>query len=412
VSCGRRSTDRAFEMFSEFFYLLRAYGLKVSLNEWLTLMEALEQGLHHDSLLDFYYLCRMILVKSETDFDKFDRAFADYFQGVEHFDTLPKDVRDWLAAPGKRAEIDKANVDRQFAGMDLETIQQMLRERLLEQDERHDRGSHWVGTGGISLFGYGGYNPNGIRVEGEGHSRSALQVAGERRYQDFRGDATLDVRQFQLAFRKLRKLSTHNEGPKSELQLEETVRSTCENAGYLKLEFDRPRSNEVQLLLLFDSGGSMWPYARMCSHLFHSANQSHRFKELRTYYFHNCIYETLHTTPECNFEQTVSTEQLFRELSPNWKVLFVGDGEMAPSELLRAGGRNDFFHHNDQPGLYWIRRFVSRYPHLAWLNPLPEEQWAEAFGAQTIQILQQEVPMFPLSLNGLESALKRLMVAR
>ena len=146
--------------------------------------------------------------------------------------------------------------------------------------------------------------------------------------------------------------------------------------------------------------------------MFHSATPSHRFKELRIYYFHNCIYECLHTTPECQFEQTYSTEQLFRELLPDWKVLIVGDGEMAPSELLRAGGRNDFFHHNDRPGLYWIRRFVKRYPHLAWLNPIPKAQWDNDFGAETIRILQQEVPMFPLSLNGLEAALKRLMTAR
>ena len=399
-------------MFVDFFYLLRSYGLQVSLDEWLMLMEALQKELHHNSLLKFYFLARMVLVKSETDFDKFDRAFAAYFQEVEHFDTLPEGIKSWLDTPGRRAQIDKANVDRQFAGMDLETVQYMLKERLLEQDDRHDRGSYWIGTGGISLFGNNGYNPNGIRVEGEGHGRSALQVAGERRYQDFRGDIPLDMRQFQMAFRRLRRLSTHMEGPKTELQLEETVRATSENAGNLKLVFDRPRSNEVRLLLLFDSGGSMWPYAQMCSRLFHSANQSHRFKELRIYYFHNCIYECLHTTPECQFEQIYSTEQLFRELLPDWKVLIVGDGEMAPSELLRAGGRNDFFHHNDRPGLYWIRRFVKRYPHLAWLNPIPKAQWDNAFGAETIRILQQEVPMFPLSLNGLEAALKRLMTAR
>ena len=399
-------------MFVDFFFLLRTCGLPVTVDEWLMLMEALQKGLHHDSLLGFYYLSRMLLVKSETDFDKFDRAFSQYFQDVERFDTLPEGFRKWLEDPKRRAEIDKANVDRQFAGMDLETVHRMLEERLLEQDERHDKGAYWVGTGGISLFGNGGYNPNGIRMEGEGHARSALQVAGERRYQDFRGDIPLDMRQFQMAFRRLRRLSTHMEGPKTELQLEETVQATGENAGNLKLIFDRPRSNEVRLLLLFDSGGSMWPYAQICSRLFHSAHQSHRFQELRTYYFHNCIYEFLHMTPECRFDKTMSTEQLFRELAPNWKVLIVGDGEMAPSELLRVGGRNDFFHHNDRPGLYWIRRFVKRYPHLAWLNPLPQASWEEAFGAETIQILRQDVPMFPLSLHGLEGALKRLMAMR
>lgn len=399
-------------MFTNFFYFLRANGLQVSVNQWMGLLEALKLGLHGSSLTDFYHLCRCTLVKSESEFDNFDRAFFTFFKGIKSFESLPKEFLDWLNSPQAQREYDKAQVDAKFAGMDLDEIRKMLEERLQDQHERHDGGNHWVGTGGTSLFGRDGYNPNGIRIGGESRHQSAVQIAAERNYKDFREDATLDVRQFQMAFRRLRQLSSRNEGPKDELQLERSIQATCDNGGYLKLEFDRPRSNDVRLLLLFDSGGSMWRYAQMCGQLFSAVHQSNHFKELRTYYFHNCWYDCLHTTHVCWYEQSVPTEFVLNNLSSEWKVIVVGDGAMAPSELTSVGGSLDYYTYNAQPGLHWIRRFTGKYPHMVWLNPLEESSWSRTRGARSIELLRQEVEMFPLSLDGLDRALKRLMVAK
>ena len=215
-----------------------------------------------------------------------------------------------------------------------------------------------------------------------------------------------------MAFRRLRQLSTRNEGPKDELQLDKTIQSTCDNAGPLKLEFDRPRSNEMRLLLLFDSGGSMWPYSQLCSQLFRAAHQSNHFKELRTYYFHNCPYEILSPTADYWRSEGVNTEKLIANLSPEWRVIFVGDGAMALSELTDKGGCVDYYHYNPEPGIHYVRLFAKRFPHLVWLNPIPENNWPYTYGRSSIQLLRQEVDMFPLSLDRLDRALKHLLVSR
>lgn len=396
-------------MFTEFFYFLRARGLDVSLNEWMSLLEAMRQGLHDSSLTGFYYLCRMLLVKSEADFDRFDRAFLEYFKDVQTFDELPKELLDWLNTPIPARDYDKEAVDRRFAGLDLAAIRAMLEQRLKEQHERHDGGSKWVGTGGTSPFGNSGYAPTGVRIGGESRHRNAVQVAAERQFRDFRKDAALDARQFQMAFRRLRQLSSRTEGPKDELQLEESIQATCENAGHLKLVFDRARRNRIKLLLLFDSGGSMWPYTRLCGQLFRAAHQSSRFKELRTYYFHNCPYETLSLGADYWRGEDVDTEKLLESLNPQWKVIFVGDGAMALSELTEKGGSIEYYHYNPVPGIEWVRRFAGKFPYLVWLNPIPEEEWPYVHGRSSIRLLREEVPMFPLSLDGLDRALKRLM---
>jgi len=399
-------------MFTNFYYYLRANGLKVSPDEWMCLIEAMQLGLHDSSLTGFYELARMILVKSESDFDRFDQAFLEFFKDVKSFETLPQEILDWLAEAKAQREYDKDEVDQKFAGLNLDEIRKMLEERMKEQTEQHDGGSYWIGTGGTSMFGHSGYSPTGIRIGGESKNRHAVQVASERHYQDFRRDATLDVRQFQMAFRRLRQLTSRTEGPKDELQLDETIQATCENGGRLKLEFDRPRSNEIRLLLLFDSGGSMWPYSQLCSRLFRAAHQSNHFKELRTYYFHNCFYDLLHTTPDCWYQQSVPTESVLNNLSQEWKVIIVGDGAMAPSELLDRGGCLDYYRYNREPGLAWIRRLREKAPHLVWLNPIPQEYWPYTHGSWTIQLLQKEVPMYALSLDGLDASLKKLMAAR
>jgi len=396
-------------VFTGFFYFLRAQGLDVSLGEWMSLLESMRQGLHDSSLTGFYYLCRMLLVKSEADFDRFDRAFLEYFKDVRTFEELPGELLDWLNTPISSRDYDREAVDRRFAGLDLAAIRAMLEQRLREQHGRHDGGSKWVGTGGTSPFGNSGYAPTGVRIGGEGRHRNAVQVAAARQFRDFRKDAALDAGQFQMAFRRLRQLSSRTEGPRDELQLEESIQATCENAGHLKLVFGRARRNQVRLLLLFDSGGSMWPYTQLCGRLFQAANHSNRFRELRTYYFHNCPYETLSAGADYWRGEDISTEKLLEGLNSQWKVIFVGDAAMALSELTERGGCIDYYHYNSEPGIEWVRRFARRFPFLVWLNPIPEEQWDYVHGRSSIRALRQEVPMFPLSLDGLDRALRRLM---
>lgn len=399
-------------IFLDLFYLLKTRGLHVSLSEWFDLLEALDKGLAGSSLLEFYYLSRAILVKSEADFDKFDLAFAEYFRGVKTYEKLPKEVLDWLAEAEKQGLFDKDEVDRRTA-FDLEKLRKMFEERLKEQDSRHDGGKYWVGTGGTSVFGHSGYSLTGIRVGGDGRNRHALQVAGERNYKDFRDDSTLDIRQFQLAFRRLRQFSARQDGPKDELDLDETISETCDNAGSLRLVFDRPRVNTVKLMILFDSGGSMWPFADLCNMLFQSVNKANHFKDLKIFYFHNCFYERLYKTPECYDAESVETEWILNNLGGDYKVIVVGDASMAPSELLSVGGSSNYYHFNSEPGIAWIRRFTGHYEKLAWFNPLPEVYWGNGYyGSQTIGLLKREVSMFHLSVSGLEAGIKYLIASR
>ncbi len=240
-------------MFSSFFYLLRKRGISVSFNEWMTLMEALQKGLHHSSFTGFYYMCRAILVKSETDFDRFDGAFLEYFKDMEFTEELPKELLDWLGNPKDKPK-DTFDMDRAMQNQYLssEEIQKMLLERLQEQKEEHNGGSYWVGTGGVSVFGNSGYSPKGIRVGGVSHYKTAFQVAGERNFRDFRNDNTLDTRQFQVAFRQLREFSSRIDAPKTEFDVDNTIKETCNNAGKLKVVYQKYNKDNDYLLKLYE----------------------------------------------------------------------------------------------------------------------------------------------------------------
>lgn len=399
-------------MFTDFFYLLRKRGIKVSLNEWMMLIEALDKGLCNSSLTEFYYLSRAILVKTEADYDKFDLIFSEYFKGIESVKQLPQELIDWLNDVKAQSEFDKDEVDRRSKGLDFDKIRQMMEERLEEQKERHDGGSYWIGTGGTSVFGNSGYNSIGIRAGGDGGHRRALQVASERGYRDFREDRTLNERQFQLAFRRLRQFSTKQDGPKDTLDLDQTIEKTCNNAGNLKIVLERPRVNGIKLLVLFDSGGSMWPYSTMCNSLFQAVSKSNHFKDLKVYYFHNCFYESLYKDPSCSYRNTIETEWVLRNLDKDYKVIVIGDGSMAPSELIYPGGANFYNHPNEKPGVEWIERFKSKYDKMIWMNPIPKEEWEYGYGYQTIQIIKEMVPMYHLTVKGLEEGLKNLLVRK
>lgn len=398
-------------MFTAFFYLLRARGLKVSMNEWMTLLEALQKGLHQSSFTGFYYLCRSILVKSETDFDKFDGAFLEFFKDMEFTDELPQELLDWLEnpkdTPGDAFDMERAMQNERLSQQE---IQRMFLERLEEQKEEHNGGSYWVGTGGVSVFGNSGFSPRGIRVGGEGGKRRAFQVASERKFRDFRQDNTLDTRQFQMAFRRLRQFSAQMDEAKTEFDIDGTIQKTCDNAGTLKIVYDRPRKNTVKVMLLMDSGGSMDYYSRLCSALFQAVNKSSHFKDLQVFYFHNCIYSKIYTDPYLRPSSTISTEWILNNISSEYKVIIVGDAQMEPSELLDGS----YYHYgvrDEISGIEWLTRFREKYPHLVWLNPSERPYWG-GWWAKTYDIINKDFDMYDLTLEGINNALKKLMVNR
>ncbi len=396
-------------MFLEFFYLLRARGLDVSINEWMTLVEALDKGLAKASLTGFYHLCRSILIKTESDYDKFDQVFAEYFKGVETPEDLPEEFWKWLEEGDIERALDDLG-DKELFAKELDELLRMFEERIKEQKERHDGGNYWIGTGGTSTMGRGGYNPAGIRVGGRSRHKTALQVAGERNFKDFREDTILDIRSFQMAFRKLRQYSSRVDGQERVLDVDKTVDETCDNGGLLSLAYEKPRKNTVKVLLLIDSEGSMLPYSRLCNRLFQAVSRSNHFKDLKIYYFHNAIYDQLYTTPHCKLRDSVETTWVFNRLDADYKVIFVGDAAMAPSELYRPGGNATIGLFNRETGMEWFQKFKKRFKKQIWLNPIEKSSWEYTYGSRTIHDIGEVFPMFELTLDGLEKGIKKLLV--
>jgi hypothetical protein len=394
-------------MFTRFYYELKNQGLPVSMNEWNALLEALELGLCGSSLTGFYFLCRAVLVKSEAYYDRFDMAFAHYFEGVETPEGLPDKIWEWLDKELPAREISEA-MRRNHQQLDLDEMKRMLAERLQEQQEEHHGGNYWIGTGGTSPFGHSGYHPGGIRVGGKGNNLSAVKVAGMRRFQELRSDETLGVRQFQVALRKLRQFTSRLEGAKTELDVDATIDKTCQNAGRLELVWERPRENSIKVLLLMDAGGSMISYSRLCNQLFSAVHRSSHFKDLKVYYFHNCIYDWLYHTPECHINDYTNTLHVLNNLGGDYRMIIVGDASMSPNELLRQGGVIDWDLYNDRAGIEWLRDLRQHYDYSVWLNPIPRRYWDWVEGAYTIKKIQDVFPMQELTLEGLEQAVSAL----
>lgn len=395
-------------MFLGFFSLLRSYGLDVSLQEWMTLMEALEKDLHRSELTGFYHLCRSILVKSEADYDTLDKVFALYFRNICDFDEIPEDVWKWLSDGEQESDRGRFS-DMSFEEMGIGELLRLFQERLAEQTEAHHGGNRWIGTGGTSPFGRGGYNPQGIRLGGRSRHMSAVKVAGQNRFEDFREDHSLDERDFQVAFRRLRQYSSRNDAERSELDVEATVKATGDNAGMLSLVFDRPRKNTVKVILLMDSDGSMMKYTGICSSLFHALRKSNHFKDLAVYYFHNCVYDHVYKTPECRYGDWIETEFLMNKYGSDYKLIIVGDGAMSPYELLVPGGINDLRLFNEEPGIAWLQKLKKKFDRSIWLNPVEKHRWDTAWGSQTIRVIRQEFPMYHLSVDGLVQGIKKLL---
>ncbi|MBN2467925.1 MAG: VWA domain-containing protein [Deltaproteobacteria bacterium] len=387
-------------MFVDFFYTLRKYKLPVSITEWMVLMDALSRGYAWSDLTDFYFLARSVLVKSESYFDQYDLAFREFFQSIETPPEIRDEVLEWLRNPLNRLPL----TPEELAEMDLMDIDELLRlfeQRLREQSEAHHGGNKWIGTGGTSPFGHSGYHPGGMRVGGESRNRSAVKVAAERRFKNLRSDVTLDVRQIKVALKRLRQLSRI--GDKDELDVDETVDKTCKNAGDIELVWTRGRKNNVKVLLFLDVGGSMNPHSAVCSRLFSAAHSATHFRDFQHYYFHNCIYEKLYTDAER--DEFVYTNHLLRTLPGDYKVILVGDAQMAYSELTYPHGALYYQDLNETAGIEWLKRICDHFTYAVWLNPEPFN-----WNHPTISAIKHLFPMYELTLDGLDHAIQKLIV--
>ena len=398
-------------MFYNFFDTCKAKGLHITLSEWLTLMDALDKGLAGSSLTQFYYLGKMILVKSETDFDKYDIAFEECFKGVKTETEVTSQMLRWLdksdmmelAHEEARNHLNQMEDD---ISINKDDVEEKFKQRLRDQDSEHNGGSFWIGTMGKTSFGNTGGNVGGVRVGGKTGYQSAFSVIGARKYKDFRDDRVLDNRQFQLAFRRLRQFSTKLDVPKTELDIDGTIDKTCNNGGMLQIVMEKPRKNAVKLLLLFDSGGTMIPYSSLMNDLFQAVNKSNHFKDVKCYYFHNCIYSKVYKTPECENGEWVDTEWLFRNLDSDYKVIIVGDAAMAPEELYSTTG-NYRGPNGGLSGYDWLLLMKKHYKKIIWLNPKMapgNAPWREAETA-----VKNLLPMYKLTVKGLNDGMIKLM---
>ena len=387
-------------MLVDFFYHLRSQKLLVSVKEYLTLLEALSSPIMPPTLEDFYFLSRTTLIKDETLFDRFDRAFATYYRSLEQ--KLPpgkKSPLDWLISkleknltPEQKAKLEKHGWDK---------LMEMFKERLEEQKARHEGGNKWIGTGGTSPFGNGGVNPEGIRVGGSGGGRSAIKVWDERNFRDYDDSIELGTRNFKVALRRLRRFA--REGSDFELDLGDTIASTARNAGYLDIKMVPERHNNVKVLMLLDVGGSMDDHIARVEELFSAA--SSEFRNLEVYYFHNCPYEHLWKSNRRRQMERFETWDVLRKFNADWRLIFVGDATMSPYEILQPGGSVE--HYNKEPGAEWLQRMVNAWPKSVWLNPEPQASWQYRQSIALIRNIVQD-KMFPVTVSGIEQAMRLL----
>ena len=388
-------------MLIDFFYHLRTHKLPVSVKEYLTLLEALSTPLMPPSLEDFYFLARTTLVKDETLFDRFDRAFGSYYKSMEMKLPAGKNIPlDWLVkeferrlTPEQKAELEKHGLDK---------LLEMFKERLEEQKGRHAGGSKWIGTGGTSPFGNGGYHPEGIRVGGKSAgNRTAIKVWDERQFRDYDDSIELGIRNFKVALRRLRRFA--REGAELELDLDDTIRKTARNAGYLDIRMVPERHNSVKVLMLLDVGGSMDDHIARVEELFSAARSE--FRNLEVFYFHNCPYEYLWQSNHRRQRERFETWDVLRKFNADWRLIFVGDATMSPYEILQPGGSVE--HYNKESGADWLGRMVNQWPKSVWLNPEPHASWQYRQSIGLIRNIVQD-RMFPVTVSGLEQAMRLL----
>lgn len=393
-------------MFINLFYTLRTYGVPVSTRELLDLYALLETGIVFADREQFYELIRLCMVKDEKYFDKFDRAMADYFDGIDTLDidelmaklgNIPKEWLELKLDPNNLTEAERRLLKKYGS---LEALMQALEERLKEQKKRHQGGNKWVGTGGSSPFGAYGDHPEGVRVGGESRKRSAVKVWEQRKYRDLDTDNQLETRSMQMALRKLRKFA--RDGAADELDIGSTIKKTAQK-GMLDVQLRPERRNRVKVLMLFDIGGSMDSYIEACERLFAAAKNE--FKTLEFFYFHNCVYEYVWTENARRNASAVPTLDVLHKYGSDYRVIFVGDAAMSPYELLSVGGSVEYM--SQDTGQAWLKRITNHFDKVAWLNPETQSYWQYT---QTIGLIKDIMQghMYPMTLHGIEDMTKYL----
>ncbi|HIA59811.1 MAG TPA: hypothetical protein EYO00_08055 [Gammaproteobacteria bacterium] len=390
-------------MLINFFMALKQQRLPVSFTELFALLECLQQNVVFGNVDEFYYLSRLCLVKDEKNFDKFDLAFAKYFENIDILDDLShyEIPDDWL-----RKQIESMLSDEEKARIEalggLDKLMEEFRKRMEEQQKRHQGGNKWIGTGGTSPFGAYGYNPEGIRVGQQGtRNQRAVKVWDKRNYRDLDDSVEIGTRNIKMALRRLRKFA--RTGAIEELDIDDTISSTARNAGLLDIKMVPERHNAVKVLLFFDVGGSMDPHVKLCEELFSAARSE--FKHLKYYYFHNFIYESVWTKSHRRHAETTPTFDLINKYTKDYKIIFVGDATMAPYEITHVGGSIE--HYNEEAGAIWLRRLTDSYNHMVWINPTPKDYWEHSYSIEIVRELTKD-RMFPLSVKGLEEAMALL----
>ncbi len=389
-------------MLINFFNTVKRSGVPVSIKELLDLINAMDKNLSFGSTDEFYLLARLCMVKDEQYFDRFDRAFGAYFKNVQNIDQILDFLipEEWL-----KKEFEKHFTDEEKAKIEslggLKKLIEEFKKRLEEQSERHQGGNKWIGTGGTSPFGYGGYNPEGIRVGGPGGSGRAVKVWDERQYRDLDGSIEIGTRNIKIALRRLRKFA--REGTPDLLDLGDTIRSTARNAGLLDLKMIPERRNSVKVLIFFDVGGSMDPFVTLCEELFSAAKTE--FKHMEYFYFHNCLYDYVWRENRRRKDQQIKMHDLLNKYSSDYKVIFVGDASMAPSEISSPGGSVEY--QNEESGMVWMQRVASTYNKIIWINPVEENYWHYTPSISMLRGLVED-RMYPLTLDGLERGMEEL----
>jgi|TARA_B110000438_G_scaffold303756_1_gene367033 uncharacterized protein with von Willebrand factor type A (vWA) domain len=389
-------------VFIDLFLTLRKHKVPVSLRELLDLIAVLKKGVVFADVEGFYHLAKIVMVKDEIHYDKFDGAFAEYFDGVQKIDIFDHVVpEDWLRKKFEN-QLSQAEKDELKALGGLDELMKTLKERLAEQEKRHEGGSKWVGTGGKSPFGAYGYNPEGIRVGQDGNRNNrAVKVWDKREFKNFDQDRELGTRNIKLALKKLRKFA--RTGASEKLDINTTIRSTAKNGGLLDVHMEPERHNSVKVLMFFDIGGSMDEYIHTCEELFSAAHTE--FKHLEFFYFHNCVYERLWKDNSRRRHDTVDLDEIIRTFGSDYKVIFVGDATMGPYEIVAPGGSVE--HWNEKPGLEYMRKILAHFTKVAWLNPQPENQWDYYHSISIIKDIISD-KMFPLTVDGIGRAIKEI----
>ncbi|GBL02830.1 VWA domain-containing protein [Glaciecola sp. KUL10] len=390
-------------MLLDFFYTLRKHKLKTSITEWLDLMNAMSADMAHADIEGFYFLARTVLVKDESQYDRFDKAFAEYFKGVQAVNLFDKDIpEEWL-----RSEMEKLLSDEEKAKIEamggLDKLMETLQERLKEQEKRHQGGNKWIGTGGTSPFGADGYNPEGVRIGQKGNRNfSAVKVWDKREFKNLSNDVEIGTRNIKIALRRLRKFA--RTGAADELDVNDTISSTAKNAGYLDLKMAPERRNAIKLLLFFDIGGSMDAHIKRCEELFSAAHSE--FKHIEFFYFHNCVYEGVWKDNMRRGSDIIDTHQIIHKYGSDYKVIFVGDATMGPYEITYPGGSVE--HWNEEPGSAWMERLLNHFEYAVWLNPQPEAYWSYHASLQIMKEIMRD-RMYPLTVEGLTDGIKTLL---